>query len=85
VRGHLTHLHCQPLSRAALVIVLSVIFDGFARHTAQLTQPEEAVPLRCRNIGLHRQWTPAGRIEPLGEAVAAHSEPLASVRLGHAS
>lgn len=80
VRARLTHLNRQPLSRAALVVVLlldafvlSSIFDGLARHTAQLTQPDEAVPLRCRDIVLGRQWTPAGRLEQLGEVVAAHT------------
>lgn len=79
-RAHLTQLNRQPLSRAALVVVLlldafvlSSIFDGLARHTAQLTQPEEAVPMRCRDIVLDRQWTPAGRLEQLGEVVAAHT------------
>ncbi|MGE0809183.1 MAG: zinc ribbon domain-containing protein [Immundisolibacter sp.] len=79
MRGHLTQLNRQPLSRAALLIVLlldafvlSSIFDGLARHTAQLTQPEEAVPMRCRDIVLDRQWTPAGRLEQLGDVVAAH-------------
>lgn len=79
-RAHLTQLNRQPLSRAALVVVLlldafvlSSIFDGLARHTAQLTQPEEAVPVRCRDIVLDRQWTPAGRLEQLGEVVAAHA------------
>lgn len=78
MRGHLTQLNRQPLSCAALVIVLLLdafvlisIFDGLARHTAQLTQPEEAVPMRCRDIVLDRQWTPAGRLEQLGEVVAA--------------
>lgn len=84
MRGHLTQLNRQPLSRAALVIVLlldafvlSSIFDGLARHTAQLTQPDEAVPMRCRDIVLDRQWTPAGRLEQLGEVVAAHTAALA--------
>ncbi|MFZ5493107.1 MAG: double zinc ribbon domain-containing protein [Pseudomonadota bacterium] len=79
-RAHLTQLNRQPLSRAALVVVLlldafvlSSIFDGLARHTAQLTQPEEAAPVRCRDIVLDRQWTPAGRLEQLGEVVAAHA------------
>lgn len=79
-RAHLTQLNRQPLSRAALVVVLlldafvlSSIFDGLARHTAQLTQPLEAVPMRCRDIVLDRQWTPAGRLEQLGEVVAAHA------------
>ncbi|MBC7160890.1 MAG: zinc ribbon domain-containing protein [Immundisolibacter sp.] len=80
VRVHLTQLNRQPLSRAALVIVLlldafvlSSIFDGLARHTAQLAQPYEAVPARCRDIVLDRQWTPAGRLEQLGEVVNAHT------------
>lgn len=80
MRGHLTQLNRQPLGRAALTIVLlldafvlSSIFDGLARHTAQLTQPEEAVPMRCRDIVLDRQWTPAGRLEQLGEVAAAHA------------
>ncbi len=80
VRAHLTQLNRQPLGRAALTIVLlldafvlSSIFDGLARHTAQLTQPYEAVPARCRDIVLDRHWTPAGRLEQLGEVVAAHT------------
>jgi hypothetical protein len=82
-RAHLTQLNRQPLSRAALVVVLlldafvlSSIFDGLARHTAQLTQPLEAVPMRCRDIVLDRQWTPTGRLEQLGEVVAAHTAAL---------
>jgi hypothetical protein len=83
-RAHLTQLNRQPLSRAALIIVLlldafvlSSIFDGLARHTAQLTQPHEAVPARCRDIVLDRQWTPAGRLEQLADIAAVHSATLA--------
>lgn len=91
-RGHLTHLNRQPLSRAALVVVLlldafvlSSIFDGLARHTAQLTQPDEAVPARCRDIVLDRQWTPAGRLEQLGEVVAAHTASAWQAQASRAS
>ena len=93
VRAHLTQLNRQPLGRAALTIVLlldafvlSSIFDGLARHTAQLTQPDEVVPVRCRDIVLDRQWTPAGRLEQLGEVVAAHTAaPVWQARASHAS
>jgi hypothetical protein len=85
VRAHLTPLNRQPLSRAALTIVLlldafvlSSIFDGLARHTAQLTQPDEVVPARCRDIVLDRQWTPAGRLEQLADIAAVHSASLAT-------
>jgi len=84
VRTRLTQLNRQPLSRAALTIVLlldafvlSSIFNGLARHTAQLTQPDEAVPMRCRDIVLDRQWTPAGRLEQLAELVATHTAQAA--------
>ena len=88
LRRHLTQLNRQPLSRAALVIVLLLdafvlisIFDGLARHTAQLRQPEEAVPLRCRDIVLDRQWTPAGRQEQLGQVVATHMVRASQTRV----
>ena len=47
----LTSLDHQPLSRAALVVIvfldlfiLTSIFDGLADHTAQLAGPDQRVP-----------------------------------------
>ena len=74
LRGHLTQLNRQPLSRAALTIVLlldafvlSSIFDGLDRHTGQLTRPDERIPPVCREIVLERSWNPSQRLERLGE------------------
>ncbi len=72
IRTHLTRLDRQPLSKAALAIVLlldvfilSSIFDGLDRHTAQLTQPYEVIPSACRDIVLDERWNPTNRLERL--------------------
>lgn len=72
IRTHLTRLDRQPLSKAALTIVLlldvfilSSIFDGLERHTAQLTQPYDYIPSECRDIVLDERWNTTNRLERL--------------------
>jgi hypothetical protein len=75
----LTRLDDQPLGAAALVVVifldlfiLSSIFAGLARHTAQLAAPDERVPALCRSLVLDAEWNPSNRLDALAQSVAAH-------------
>ncbi|MDP2827730.1 MAG: zinc ribbon domain-containing protein [Sulfuricellaceae bacterium] len=77
IRTHLTRLDQQPLGKAALTIVLlldifilSSIFDGLDKHTAQLTQPYEHIPADCREIVLDERWNASNRLERLSVAAA---------------
>ena len=81
IRTHLTRLDRQPLGRAALMIVLlldafilSSIFDGLERHTAQLAQPHEIVPESCRQIVLDERWNPSNRLERLAAIAATQDQ-----------
>ncbi len=78
IRTHLTRLDRQPLGKAALTIVLlldifilSSIFDGLDKHTAQLTQPYEYIPANCREIVLDERWNSSNRLERLSTVAAA--------------
>ena len=69
VRSNLTSLDDQPLSKAALVIILFLdlfiltsIFNGLDEHTRQLPSPEDRVPAACREIVINAQWNPTNRI-----------------------
>jgi hypothetical protein len=75
----LTRLDSQPLSRAALVVIvfldlfiLSSIFDGLADHTAQLAGPDERVPPLCRSLVIDREWNATNRLDGLARMVAAY-------------
>lgn len=81
IRTHLTRLDRQPLGRAALTIVLlldafilSSIFDGLAKHTAQLTQPHETIPEQCRQIVIDERWNPSNRLERVTAIAATQNE-----------
>jgi hypothetical protein len=77
IRTHLTRLDRQQLGRATLTIVLlldifilSSIFDGLNKHTAQLTQPHEYIPEDCREIVINQRWNSSSRLERLSTAAA---------------
>ena len=77
-RQRLTRLDDQPLSRAALTVlifldffILSSIFNGLDVHTHQLPGPDQRVPQLCRDIVLDGNWNPANRLENLGRLVVA--------------
>ncbi len=78
-RQRLTRLDDQPLSRAALVVIifldlfiLASIFDGLADHTAQLAGPDEQVPPLCRRLVIDREWNATNRLESLARMVSAY-------------
>ena len=57
VRSNLTSLDSQPISKAALVIILFLdifiltsIFNGLDEHTRQLASPDDSIPYYCREI-----------------------------------
>jgi hypothetical protein len=75
----LTRLDSQPLSKAALVVIifldifiLGSIFDGLADHTGQLTTPDERIPLLCRDIVIDADWNPTNRLDNLAQLVTRH-------------
>ena len=78
-RQRLTRLDNQPLSQAALAVIvfldlfiLSAIFDGLADHTRQLASPEEQVPLLCRDIVIDGNWNPSNRLNNLAQRVSVY-------------
>ena len=80
IKGNLTSLDDQPLSKAALVIILFLdlfiltsIFNGLDEHTRQLSSPEDRIPAACREIIIDRQWNPTNRIESLSQVVLSYS------------
>jgi hypothetical protein len=75
----LTSLDEQPLSRAALVVIvfldlfiLTSIFDGLADHTAQLAGPDERVPPLCRRLVIDGEWNPTNRLDSLARMVSVY-------------
>lgn len=80
VRGNLTSLDSQPLSKAALIIILFLdifilfaIFNGLDEHTRQLTSPDDRIPHTCREIVINNRWNATNRIDNLSQIVLAHS------------
>lgn len=76
---HLTRLDDQPLSKAALVIILFLdlfilisIFDGLADHTGQLTAPDQYIPPLCREIVIDADWNPTNRLGHLAQIVSSY-------------
>ncbi|HTF99202.1 MAG TPA: zinc ribbon domain-containing protein [Nitrospirota bacterium] len=72
IKSNLTSLDSQPLSRAALVIILFLdifilvsIFDGLDKHTRQISSPDEYIPYSCRQIVIDREWNPTNRLDNL--------------------
>lgn len=79
-KRNLTCLDDQPLSKVALVIVigldlfiLSSIFDGLSRHTAQLAQPNDYITSICSDIVITGSWSKANRMDRLAGIVVTHT------------
>jgi RNA polymerase subunit RPABC4/transcription elongation factor Spt4 len=80
-QNRLTRLDNEPLSIAALVVILFLdlfilfsIFDGLAEHTGQLTTPEQYIPPLCRDIVLDADWNPTNRLERLTTIVSRYHD-----------
>jgi hypothetical protein len=80
VRSNLTSLDRQPLSKAALIIILfldifilTAIFNGLDEHTRQLTSPDDRIPYTCREIVINNRWNATNRIDNLSQIVISHS------------
>lgn len=78
---HLTRLDNEPLSAAALVVILFLdffilfsIFDGLADHTGQLTTPDQHIPLLCREIVIDADWNPTNRLGNLAQIVSKYHD-----------
>jgi RNA polymerase subunit RPABC4/transcription elongation factor Spt4 len=76
IKTHLTSLNDQPLSKAALVIILFLdifiliaIFNGLDQHTRQLSSPDEYIPNSCREIVINRHWNPTNRTDTLSQII----------------
>lgn len=76
IKANLTSFDNQPLSKAALVIIifldifiLSTIFNGLYQHTRQLSSPDDYIPQSCREIVINRQWNPTNRIDNLSQII----------------
>src|SRR5512139_3295741 len=57
IRTNLTSLDAQPISKAALVVILFLdifiltsVFNGLDEHTRQLPAPDDYIPYSCRDI-----------------------------------
>lgn len=77
---NLTRLDDQPLGKAALVIIIGLdlfilvsIFDGLARHTAQLARPGEHIPPVCSHIVIDGDWNKTNRLERFAGVVVPYS------------
>ena len=75
----LMRLDNQPLSKAALVVILFLdffvlgsIFNGLANHTRQLESPDEVIPPLCRDIVVDADWNPANRLDLLAQLVTRY-------------
>lgn len=75
----LTRLDNEPLSIAALVVILFLdffillsIFDGLADHTGQLTTPDQYIPPLCREIVIDADWNPTNRLGHLATIVSKY-------------
>ncbi len=80
IRTNLTSLDNQPLSKAALVIILildiftlTAIFTGLDEHTRQLSSPDDYVPYSCRDMVINRDWNPTNRIDNLSAVILSYS------------
>lgn len=79
LQQRLMRLDKQPLSKAALVVilfldffVLGAIFNGLANHTRQLASPDELIPSLCRDIVVEADWNPANRLDQLAQLATRH-------------
>jgi len=80
IKGNLTSLDNQPLSKAALVIILFLdlfiltsIFTGMNQHTRQLAAPDDFIPYSCREVVINREWNPTNRTENLSDIIISHN------------
>lgn len=80
IKTNLTSLDNQPLSKAALVIILFLdifiltsIFNGLDEHTRQLSSPDDYIPYSCRDIVINRDWNSTNRIENLSHVILSYS------------
>jgi len=80
IRTNLTSLDNQPLSKAALIVILFLdifiltsIFNGLDEHTRQLSSPDDYIPYSCREIVLNRDWNPTNRIDNLSQIVLSYN------------
>jgi hypothetical protein len=80
IKGNLTSLDDQPLSKAALVIILFLdlfilisIFNGLDEHTRQLAAPDDSIPYSCREVVINREWNPTNRTENLSNIISSYS------------
>ena len=79
--ANLTKLDSQPISAAALIIlvfldlfVLVSLFDGLSNHTRQLITPDEYIPLHCRNIVIDGNWTEANRLDRIAGLASTYRD-----------
>ena len=77
----LTRLDDEPLSTAALVVILFLdlfilfsIFDGLAAHTEQLTTPDQHISPLCREIVIDADWNPTNRLGQLAQIVSQYHQ-----------
>jgi len=81
IKANLTSLDTQPLSKAALIIIIFLdifilisIFDGLDKHTRQLSSPDEYIPYTCREIVLNREWNPTNRVDNLAVIIRSYND-----------
>lgn len=80
IKTNLTNLDNQPLSKAALVIilfldifVLTSIYNGLDEHVNQFSSPDEYIPHSCREIVIDKDWNSTNRIDNLSDIIISHS------------
>jgi hypothetical protein len=80
ISTNLTSLDNQPLSKAALVIILfldlfilTAIFNGLHEHTRQISSPDDYIPYSCRDMVINRDWNPTNRIGNLSAIIISYS------------
>ncbi len=80
IKGNLTSLDNQPISKAALVIILFLdffiltsIFTGMDQHTRQLASPDDSIPSFCRDVVINQEWNPTSRTENLSNLIISYT------------
>jgi len=79
IKANLTRLDDQPISKAALVVILFLdifiltsVFNGLDEHTRQLPAPDDSIPYSCRDIVINRDWNPTNRIDNLSSIIISY-------------
>jgi hypothetical protein len=79
--ANLTSLDDQPISKAALAVIVFLdlfilvsIFDGLADHTNQLTKPADHIPQYCRDIVLDSEWNATIRLRNVARITSAYHD-----------